>query len=486
MRKNGLFPSLLLASVLATGFVVVWGLFGLWAVEVGRYVIGSEEMNESLFIPSDGNVLVQSTSGPGGEVRFRDLDGQACPPPANPVMYNFSSWLLAHLGVPAETPGWEQRVTAYSDGGSPHVYWYFISDARADGSAYFVGYDSRSKACIGYLGRAGFRKEPLPPEEYFPFTGDVKGDRARVLCTQGTPVPGQRPRIDIARKGPAGTVSSRDVYILGRDNKIYHADLHERTVHIALDEPRMRSAMIVPGPVDMVRGTFMYLAARIDDAVLLLDERGGLLRRYQIPESLRERTLNFQETTSGEALLYAKGPSDALVAEVEYRFCWARPGGEDRESSTTLRSPGWLRPYRASGGIVAPAPLVLLGALAVERSPKLMEEGLETSYPVALGRAIGEFAPTLLIAGLLSFGLAVLCYRRQARYGASTREKLVWSLFVLALGLPGWVGYRFGRSWPILEVCSECGLQVPRDRDNCNACEAEYPLPQRKGTEVFA
>jgi hypothetical protein len=277
-----------------------------------------------------------------------------------------------------------------------------------------------------------------------------------------------------------------DVYILGRDNKIYHTDLHERTVHVALDEPRMRSAMIVPGPVDKVRGMSMYLAARIDDAVLLLDERGGVLRRYPIPESLRERTFNFQETTSGEALLYAKGPSDALAAEVDYHFCWAKPGGTYREASTTLRSPGWLRPYRTSGGIVVPAPLVLLGALAVERPGKLVEEGLETSYPIALGRAIAEFAPALLIAGLLSLGLAVLCYRRQARYGASTREKLIWALFVLALGVPGWVGYRFGRSWPVLEECSECGRQVPRDRDSCKVCEAEYPLPARKGTEVFA
>ena len=37
MRKNGFMAPLLLASVLATGFVVVWGLFGLWAVEVGRF-----------------------------------------------------------------------------------------------------------------------------------------------------------------------------------------------------------------------------------------------------------------------------------------------------------------------------------------------------------------------------------------------------------------------------------------------------------------
>ena len=83
MRKNVVTASLLLASVLATGFVVVCGQFGLWAVEVGRYVTGDDDKNESLFIPPDGNVLVQASFGRRGDVRFRDLDGQACPPPAN-------------------------------------------------------------------------------------------------------------------------------------------------------------------------------------------------------------------------------------------------------------------------------------------------------------------------------------------------------------------------------------------------------------------
>jgi hypothetical protein len=57
---------------------------------------------------------------------------------------------------------------------------------------------------------------------------------------------------------------------------------------------------------------------------------------------------------------------------------------------------------------------------------------------------------------------------------------------VLLLGLPGWIGYRFGRKWPVLEACSECGHTVPRDRENCVCCTNNFPRPALKGTEVFA
>jgi hypothetical protein len=72
------------------------------------------------------------------------------------------------------------------------------------------------------------------------------------------------------------------------------------------------------------------------------------------------------------------------------------------------------------------------------------------------------------------------------RYGASLAERIVWPLFVLLFGLPGWIGYRFGRSWPVLEACPECGVAVPRDRERCLHCINDFPRPALKGTEVFA
>src|ERR1700722_8530843 len=229
MTNKGLLSSLALASTLATGFVVVWGLLGFWAVEVGKYVTRPKEKNESLFIQPDGAVFVYSSTDKNNEVIWRDLDGRECPPPAIPVTYSYASWLPARLPAPADNPAWEHRIGVFLDGSAPVVYWYFVSDGRANGSAYFVGYHSESNQRIGYLGRAGFRQGSLPSEELFPFTGLTLGESSRLISLQGLLRPGPQ----VIRKQPKGAVSGWDVYIHGLDNKIYHADLHERIVHVA-------------------------------------------------------------------------------------------------------------------------------------------------------------------------------------------------------------------------------------------------------------
>jgi hypothetical protein len=234
-----------------------------------------------------------------------------------------------------------------------------------------------------------------------------------------------------------------------------------------------------------VRGTPHDLAARTGDAVLVLDERGGLLKRWPIPESFRGRDYQFAETSGGEAMLCWRGPYDSLVPEVEYRIAWVSADRRCREASVTLPNARATTPP-ALVGLAFPSPLALGGYLASQRTGELLNEGLATTYPEALARALTEFRAALALALLVGCGLAVLCYRRQARYGAAGAERVLWPLFVLALGLPGWVGYRFGRSWPALEACPGCAAQVPRDRAGCARCEAEFPTPPLKGTEVFA
>jgi predicted amidophosphoribosyltransferase len=62
----------------------------------------------------------------------------------------------------------------------------------------------------------------------------------------------------------------------------------------------------------------------------------------------------------------------------------------------------------------------------------------------------------------------------------------VWVTFVLLLGLPGFLAYLIEHRRAKLETCSECGKVVPRDREACAACDAEFAAPARVGTEIFA
>jgi hypothetical protein len=486
MTTRGIVQPLVLAAVLAAGFAVVWGVVSLWAVEVGGYVAGAGEATERLQFLADGTPLVAHAEERRGDLQYRDLEGNPVSLPEDRPGGLTTCALPAMLKPPAGDVSWEHRVHSFVDGQSPTGFWYFLTDGRPDGSGYFVGYDRQSKACIGYLGTAGLRETPPPAAERFPFAGDVSGPHARVYCTANIYPSARHPDEGVAGRAPRGSVSTWDVYVLGRDGKLYHADLHQRTVAVALDQPGLRSAALVAGPADRIHGAPHRPAARTDDAVLVLDETGRVRSRYPIPESLRGRSLNFAETSAGEAVMYWNSPFDEMATEVAYRIYWVAADGSYREAKTTLPWVGSPVRTQVFGGVIFPAPLVLSGFVAVMRPPALLEEGLAGSYGEALGRALTEYRPALTITLLLAVGLAVLCYRRQVRYGSAGSARWLWPLFVLLLGLPGWVAYRFGRPWPVLEACPACQARVPRDRGACARCEADFPPPALKGIEVFA
>jgi hypothetical protein len=483
MTKQGWLQPLVLATILAAGFAVVWGGIGMWALEIGLSVVQTGPEYKSLVFLADGTPRVMEHNSLDGGPFYFDLDGNEVPAPENVAT---SCSLPAVLPVQSDV-SWERRLRCFSDGRVPTDFWYFVCDGRRDGTAYFVGYDSHTKACVGYLGTAGFREAPPPAEEQFPFSGGESLPGARVLGTlRNQPRIAYAPGQNVAGRAPEGSISAWDVYVLGRGGKVYHADLQQRTVHVALDEPRLRSASLMFDFPDPVHGTPTRLAARTDEAILVLDVRGELLRRYPIPAALRDRPFSFGEATMGEAILTLSTPLDELATEVTYEICWLSPDGRCRTASTTLPYSGGLRGWAAVAGIALPSPAVLLGFIEMQRSEELLQEGLCATYLEALSRASAEFWPALTIAQVAAVGLAGLCYYRQVRYGERGLERWLWPLFVLVLGLPGWIGYRFGRSWPVLEACPRCGASARRDREACVHCETDFPRQALRGTEVFA
>ncbi len=85
---------------------------------------------------------------------------------------------------------------------------------------------------------------------------------------------------------------------------------------------------------------------------------------------------------------------------------------------------------------------------------------------------------------VLSAASATIAYRRQRRDGP--QRAIPWALFVFLLGPAGLFGYLVHRHWPVVERCAACGAQEPRDRDACQACQADFPAPALVGGEVFA
>jgi hypothetical protein len=483
MTRKGLFHSLVLAGVLTAGFVVVWGVLSIWAMQVCEPFVGKRD-GESLFFLRDGRVVVARGGGLFKATDFRDLKG-------NPVP-DLNSGRTGCVGVPTSLlpttmhglrrgdASWSNRLLSLTDCRTPATYWYYIADGKPDGPAYLVGYDSQSRTRVGYLGVNGFREERPPPEECFHVPS---GDRGSILYYQAD-VPFNERRV--GGRAPRGCVSPWDVFVVGSGGKLYHADLQTRTVRLLLDEPRLLSATFFPESPDRRADTGNHLAVRYVDAVVVLDTGGRELKRYPIPESLRGRDLSWGLTMSGEMLMWWSSPHDPMLpADVEYRICWSSADGSCREATTSLPGGVDVQPPLLYG-LLVPAPVVLGGFVACTRSPFLLENGFAASYPQAVARAFRELGSALLTAQLVAAVFAALCYLRQRRYGASRAECVAWPLFVLAFGLPGWLGYRFGRSWPALDRCPGCGARAPQDREACGRCEAEFPRPALVGTEVFA
>jgi hypothetical protein len=487
MLRKDVFQPLVLATILSIGFAAICCLASMWVLNV--YSEDTPWAGEQLrFLPDGTPRVAFFPDGRRGGDHYRDLQGNPTPPPEAGIgrLLNCCS-LPAHPPQQASDLDWDERVRSFADGRWPAIYWYFVSDGRPDGAGYFVGYDSKSNVRVGYLGTAGFRDEPLPAEELFPFNGPAWDAKTRLLGHPGQNGSPTSHPVSQSRAGPPpGFVSEWDVYVFGRDGKLYHADLQARTVHVALESSRLRSAVFSAAPPDAARWMLFRLTARTEDALLVLDAQGQELVRYPIPEALRNLPFSFAESNAGEAVMYWNSPEDALATETEYRIFWVKPDGSFRETATTLAHFGEKRPLQVYGGVVMPSPLGLGGSIVRERSQELLRNGLETTLTEAFVRALREFWPALAIAQMIAFAFAVLCYRRQVRYGVGRVERIVWPLFVLLLGLPGWIGYRFGRSWPVLETCPACGGVVPRDRRDCARCAAEFPLPALKGTEVFA
>jgi hypothetical protein len=487
-RFSGLIQALLLAALLATGFVAVWAVTATWVIQAALHVASDRRSYDTLQIRRDGTPEILQYSD--GVLRSRsDLEGHRLPPPPDDEVR--SGFELVSLPVNAPTPSpelhWEGRIRAFGDGREPQTFWYFIADGREDGSAYFVGYDSQSKELIGYIGTAGFRQEPLPREEFFRFSGSASAPDSRLVARRyglgSTQFP---PEHGFTVRSASGFVAAYDVYVLARDANVYHVDLFERTVANGLPGIKIESAGLSIATDFPRQGAGLDLTLRTEDSVILADNRLHEKARYTIPEPLRGQYLAFARTSSGDIVMYTNTPADSYSETAEYLIYQISPGGEARETALTLRSGNQtLRQASILSGAVVPAPLGL-AAIVEARAQQLLDMQAATAPSQARSRAISELWPSLVLGGIIALGFAFLCFRRQVRYGADGLERVIWPLFVLLFGWPGWIGYRYGRTWPYLERCPTCSATVPVDRVACVRCSHEFPRPALKGTEVFA
>jgi hypothetical protein len=278
------------------------------------------------------------------------------------------------------------------------------------------------------------------------------------------------------------------VFIPTSDGKLYLADIQKRSVTIVHEGEPLLSAARFNQPDDSLARVKSGIALRTETSIEVLDAIDGrFLRRFSIPNEFRTEDFMFGLTNNSEMVLeIADQYGDTLESSHNVRIVQVHANGTKEDHTVTLAQIAIGKRFQASGCLRVPAPFLLAAEIALDRGSEIMQRKLEPTLSATARRLLSEYYPTFLLAVAISLVCAVACLLRLTRYSASRTERILWPLFVLLFGVPGWVGFRFCRTWPVLEACGNCNVRVPRDHEECVACATEFPLPVKIGTEVFA
>ncbi|MGO9110871.1 MAG: hypothetical protein ACLP9L_16745 [Thermoguttaceae bacterium] len=486
-KQAGILRPLSLALVVAIGFGTVFALAVGWGISIWQGLY-QERVSESLLVRADGTpVIVRYTYSGYQMVTYHALDGS---PASGPKMGE--NWLQgATLSVPREVPialpmDDNARVKRFSDLQTPPDLWYFIDDGARDGRGYFVGYNSKSRLRVGFIGRDGFRPDQPPVEQRFPMDG------AKLA---GGSVFSPRPMsyyyyYSYLDEGVGDFPAWKVKMISG--TQLLEVDLRKGSVTtlresadlMAVSTLETVSTSKADGDEAPRAHRHQELAVRTTDRVIIFDPSGKQHAAFRVPEELRDQSITLYEIDAGKALVtFSRQLRDHRREELS----WIDASGKVlRRAEVSMPGRGgdidaneaWIF------ALIVPAPVILAFVATVVAPLGEVSSGLTSSYSTALSHYLAVFWPVLLVVTLLSAALAWYCWRRHGRYGQ--RFSVVWFVFVFLAGLPGLVGYLFHRCWPVLEKCPACGHVVPRDRETCAKCGAAFPPPALKGCEVFA
>jgi hypothetical protein len=429
----------------------------------------------SLRVHRSGRVVLQQLSG-----GFRSLSGQ---PLENAEVLSWlyeddprqpwlsGAWLSSRLTQRQRQLrlGWSSRLREVP--GDPQASWFIVHSPIDDGHAYFVGYEVATKDLIGYLGQKGFRASLPPREEWFAMAGEPT--RRLVANASGSRTPAGLPAIVSTPLLPPGLA------FLASDNRVWAIILNSRSLHVLLESPAIVSlaaATTAEGDAELL--------ARTSSEVIAIDFNGRRRASWKIPAAWESADFQWYELADGTALAQRQR-QDGNVVYAD--LAWIAPDGaitrqEELEAYYGLTASAPVTYFLKAA--LTPSPLTMTYMTAISTPSGAVNRGEQPDFPTALAGTLADAWPALVTLYSLSALLAWLTYRRQVRYALPGAG--AWAVFVFLLGVPGWLAYRWHRTWPVLEECGECRRRVSHDRETCSACGRLFGPAPLMGTEVFA
>ena len=497
LQQKSLRRRLALAAVLAITFGLIWAVVATSFAEVLSQIERANlphHMYERLEVMSDGSPLIRRYDAREWPYyTYRDLEGNSVEPTeGEDGLRGGNLWSTSVRLPPFPIFASIKRLRVFHDGREPRAYWYFFHDGRKDGLGYFVGYDTRSKLRIGYLGTNGFRSDSVPLAERFPVRRDVMQDMSCYWSAEMS-------RNHYVTEGKivfVGIVSKSDqfpswhVYVPS-GNQLYQVDLQQRTVESRLDveSPILRIAFVTRSVEKFEEGFDYRLALRTAKTIRVFDMKNDTLREHPVPAELRGKSFTWYELADGKALATVYGNLNEEEGTNSVTLYWiSADGGVEQTKHVVLHYTPTVseRMHRSLMALFFPTHVVIT-TTAVVLEPWLKSVTSETEdYPAALAKSLSYYWPGLLVLSVASVVLSVWCYRHQTRFSVTGTERVVWCVFVFLFGVPGLAGYLLHRRWPVREVCDKCRFEAPRDDDSCHTCGTLFPEPASKGIEVFA
>lgn len=361
--------------------------------------------------------------------------------------------------------------------------WYFLLQGVTSNRGHFVAYDSVTCRTVGFLGPDGFRNTPIPLDEQFDVDASLFLKRSR---------PGMLDQNDLERIydvynneqiGFNGDYPlTKNQILFQATTGVYLIDFKQKTVDSLLNGKDVISLGAVGQLAEFPDAQNaespwthllkLSLMARTPNSVILFDPRKSKSIEYRLPDQLAKRRLDVYRPADN-SLIFLSQVEDSFRelrpggGESKVEYVRILPNGEilDRKILTrhfprgishadektvmnivSLSVPGTLTTTLFAGGLLP---------LLDDREPKPFSEKMAEMLAVTW--------PAILIATLISAALCRFVVRRQAEYHFP--RNYGWVAFVFLLGVPGYLGYRFHRKWPLKE---------------------RPPAPVRTGCEVFA
>jgi hypothetical protein len=491
-----------LALVLAFAVQIGWSLAVGTVVEVWTSMSVDDEQSytsESLVLTGAGEPVIQRTTTTNypeykWSTEFFDAETRAVREPET-LTAGAPVQLVPSLGFGRDR--WDRIVQEFGESyydvphsvgavTAPDNDWqgvYFVIADAAMSRGYFELFDTSSRERLGYLGTGGFRETPPPAEEQFEaeprdqsyvfrtsailWHRDLEQLRSQIN-QQGVQTPVDR----VSDSEPGFPFHPGQCIVLTGGRPLL-VDIRERSTTPICPETDVSSiGLICPAGVGADGRHTLLIAARTADTLLLLHPHSGARTEYPLPADLSGRDLTVHVLPEGGLVLQQYASPDTptgLASGTSYgvNVWWlSRQGEVSRQAHYQLSLSGGQSVSETASmnliQLIAGAPLV---AAVVDLAfiPAVGPWGDEPSYWEALPGMLRLAWPGVLLVLMCGAGLAWWTDRQRTQ--ARLPRCWGWIAFVFLFGLPGYLGYRLHRQWPVRKLA---------------------PAPVRTGIEVFA